>query len=81
MTSIITNHLLPALPKCSSNTHVAFLALIINSGLTSSEAPNQELAKTIIASLQSHGKVVTNSGIKQLQDFFMHLPTSLGNKV
>ena len=81
VTSIITNHLLPAMNKCNSSTHVAFLALIINSGLTSSESPNQELANRIIASLKAHGKVMTNRGMMPLDGTFLHLPPSLGNKV
>lgn len=81
LAGIITDHLLPALVSCNESAHVAFLGLIISSGLTASEAPDQSLADTIISSLKLCGKVVTNQGVMQLQGSFLHLPVSLGNKV
>lgn len=81
VTSIITDHLLPALNKCDSSTHIAFLSLIIESGLTSPQASNQELAHTTVTSLKSHGQVVTNHGYISLANNFLHLPAALGNKV
>ena len=81
VTSIITNHMLPALNTCNSSTHAAFLALIVNSGLTSSESPNQELGHRITASLKAYGKVMTTHGMMPLEGIFLHLPPSLGNKV
>ena len=81
LAGIITDHLLPALVSCNESAHVAFLGLIISSGLTASEAPDQSLAESIVSSLKSHGKVVTTHGVMQLQGSFLHLPVSLGNKV
>jgi hypothetical protein len=72
---IICHHVLPALPACDEASHIAYLALIISSGL------NASLSTKIISKLKAHGKVVTNHGIKQLEEDFVHLPVSLGNKV
>lgn len=78
---IICNHVLPALPNSGQVSHIAYSALIISSGLTASEALNPSLATKIINKLKAHGKVVTNYGIRNLKDNFLHLPVSLGNKV
>ena len=78
---IICHHVLPALPACDEASHITYLALIISSGLTAPEALNASLSTKIISKLIAHGKVVTNHGIKQLEEDFLHLPVSLGNKV
>lgn len=78
---IICHHVLPALPACDEASHIAYLALIISSGLTAPEALNASLSSKIISKLKAHGKVVTNHGIKQLEEAFLHLPVNLGNKV
>ena len=78
---IICQHVLPALPASDEACHVAYLALIISSGLTAPEALNASLAAKIIGKLKAHGKLVTNHGVKQLGGNFLHLPVSLGNKV
>ncbi len=81
---IICNHVLPALPasgQVSQASHIAYLALIISSGLTAPEALNPSLATKIISKLKGHGQVATNHGMKQLQEDFLHLPVHLGNKV
>ncbi|DBA85049.1 TPA: hypothetical protein ACH3X2_005780 [Trebouxia sp. C0005] len=78
---IICHHVLPALPACDEASHIAYLALIISSGLTAPEALNASLSSKIISKLKAHGKVVTNHGIKQLEEAFLHLPVNLGNKI
>ena len=78
---IISNHVLPALPASDAESHIAYLALIVASGLTAPEALNASLAAKIIDGIKAHGSVVTNHGIKQLGRDFLHLPVSLGNKV
>lgn len=78
---IISNHVLPALPASDAESHTAYLALIVSSGLTAPEALNASLAAKIIDGIKAHGSVVTNQGIKQLGRDFLHLPVSLGNKV
>lgn len=78
---IICQHMLPALAAADEASHVAYLALIISSGLTAPEALNASLAAKIISKLKAHGKLVTNHGVKQLGEDFLHLPVSLGNKV
>lgn len=81
MPDIVTKHVLPALPASDTDSHISYLALIISSGLTAPEALNASLAAKIITAIKAHGKVVTNHGIKQLGQDFLHLPVSLGNKV
>ena len=78
---IICNHLLPALPDADQNRHIAYLAVIISSGLAAPEAANASLAAKIIDRLMEVGKIATKWGFMQPKEDFLHLPISLGNKV
>ena len=78
---VISNHVLPTLHATDADSCISYLALIVSSGLTAPEALNVSLAAKIINGIKAGNKVVTNHGIKQLANSFLHLPVSLGNKV
>ena len=79
--AIVCNHLLPALLDADQNRHIAYLAVIISSGLAAPEAANASLAAKIVHRLKEVGKIATKWGFMQPKENFLHLPVSLGNKV
>lgn len=78
---IVCNHLLPTLHEANEAQHVAYLAVMVSSGLTAPEAANPALSTKILNKLKEVGRLATNGGFLQLKGNFVHLPTSLGNKV
>ena len=78
---IVCNHILPSLHNTDQVSHIAYMAVIISSGLTAPEAANPLTTAKFITKLKEVGKIATNHGFLQLKDNFLHLPVSLGNKV